>query len=115
MVDKIKQIAKSKRYTFAQLERECGFGNGTISKWDTHKPSTDKVEKLASYLGVPVAELMSDEPYKEHSNISAAFIPAKKEDNDTVKQMLFYFINNLDAKGQTDLLIELLQKQKEAD
>jgi len=40
--------------TVAQLERELGFSNGSIAKWERTSPSIDKVQKVADYFGVSI-------------------------------------------------------------
>ena len=62
LIIKIKELAKSKGYTFASLERELGFGSGSIRKWDTNIPSADKLLKVAELLGVSVDYLLKDTP-----------------------------------------------------
>lgn len=42
------------RMTVAQLERELGFSNGSIAKWERTSPSIDKVQKVADYFGVSI-------------------------------------------------------------
>lgn len=51
MVERIKQLCKQKGMTIASLERICGFGNGSISKWNKHRPADFKVEAVAEALG----------------------------------------------------------------
>jgi len=45
--------------TFAEMERELGFGNGTIRRWEGSSPSVDKVQKVSEYLGVSVEYLLT--------------------------------------------------------
>lgn len=61
MVGKIKQLCKEQGKTIFSLEQECGFGNGTIHKWDRSSPSVSKVTAVAKALGVPVASLIEDD------------------------------------------------------
>ena len=58
MVDLIRRLCKEQGKTLFSLEKECGFGNGTINKWDKNSPSVDKVVAVASALDVPVVELL---------------------------------------------------------
>ena len=50
--------------TISQLEKELGFSNGSISKWEKVSPSVDKVQKIAKYFGVTTDYLLglSDNP-----------------------------------------------------
>lgn len=41
------------------LEKELGFGNGTIGKWQKASPSVDKLKKVADWFGVTLDELLA--------------------------------------------------------
>ena len=40
-----------------EVERELGFGRGSLSKIDKHKPSNEKIKALADYFGISQDEL----------------------------------------------------------
>lgn len=61
LYENLKRICAEKGLTFARLERELDFGNGTLAKWKSSIPSVDRVAKVASRLGVTVDELWEDE------------------------------------------------------
>ena len=61
MVDKIRQLCKESGKTLASLERSLGIGNGVIARWDTHKPSVDRVKAVADFFGCTVDDLLSEE------------------------------------------------------
>ncbi|PKM74784.1 MAG: XRE family transcriptional regulator [Firmicutes bacterium HGW-Firmicutes-17] len=48
------------------IEKEIGFGNGTIYKWKDRSPSTDNLIKVADHLGVSVDSLLG----RESSNLN---------------------------------------------
>lgn len=54
----VQRLCKSKNITIAGLERECGFGNGTIKKWSVATPSGDRLSKVADYFNVSVDYLL---------------------------------------------------------
>lgn len=54
----IKQLAKERNMTIAELERKTGISNGTIGKWDKQTPSTDPITKIANFLHVSVDYLL---------------------------------------------------------
>ncbi len=56
--NKIKELAKEKHLTLSALEKELGFGNGTIGKWDSHSPSCDKLMAVAKFLGASTDVLL---------------------------------------------------------
>ena len=58
MVDRIKEFAKKKNTNLAQIERALGFSQGYIRKWDTQKPSYDRIFLVAQFLNVPIDALV---------------------------------------------------------
>lgn len=52
MLDIIQKLCKEKGISIFKLEKELGFGNGTIYKWDKSSPAVDKLKRVAEYLGV---------------------------------------------------------------
>lgn len=53
--EKIKELCKEKGISITGLERELGFSRGSLCKIDKNEPSMERLEKLASYFGIPVA------------------------------------------------------------
>ncbi|MCD7120830.1 XRE family transcriptional regulator [Limosilactobacillus agrestis] len=47
----VKTIAKSQGKSIYRIERDLGFGNGMISKWNKSIPRADKLQAVADYLG----------------------------------------------------------------
>ena len=62
ILEKINSLCKQKGISIAQLEREMGFANATIRRWDAVDPGVEKVEKVADYFGVTIDSLISTEP-----------------------------------------------------
>lgn len=52
LVERIKQLAKERKVSMAQVERDLNFGNSTIRKWDESRPSIDRLLKVADYFNV---------------------------------------------------------------
>ena len=61
MFEKIEKFCKEKGISINKFEDECGFGNGTVSKWrgGKVKPSMNSIERIAEYTKIPVGELFS--------------------------------------------------------
>ena len=57
MFDRIKKLAEARQMTIQELERELGFGNGTIGKWRTKQPKLPNVKKVADFFGVTIDSL----------------------------------------------------------
>lgn len=58
LLDRIKALASSQKLTLAELERKLNFSNGSLRKWDSSKPSGDKIEKVADFFGVSTDYLL---------------------------------------------------------
>lgn len=58
IVDRIRELANAKGHSLTTLESSLGLGNGTISRWKSNSPNTDKLCKVADYFGVSVDYLL---------------------------------------------------------
>ena len=54
------RLIKECGFSVRKVERDLGFGYGTLTAWDVHMPSIDKVEKVAAYFGVTVDYLLGN-------------------------------------------------------
>lgn len=68
LVSTITELCKERGLTFKALEKELGFGNGTIRRWGTSKPAISAVVKVASYFNVSVDYLLGLSSYRQHDN-----------------------------------------------
>lgn len=48
----VKLLCTENDITVADLEKELGFANGTISKWNKSNPTSDKIIKVSIRFGV---------------------------------------------------------------
>lgn len=64
MVSKIRELCKQNKTSIAALERQLGFGNGVIGRWDKSAPNYDRLCAVADALGVSVSELTDSESKK---------------------------------------------------
>lgn len=58
LYEKIKELAAQKNISIRQLEEKLGFANATLRRWDTNKPSVDKIQLVAKYFNVSVDYLL---------------------------------------------------------
>lgn len=65
MVENIKALCERHKTTLKSLERELGFGNGTIARWDDNSPAISKVLKVADYFDVDVYTIIYGEKQKK--------------------------------------------------
>lgn len=69
-LSKLKAIAKERGTTLTAFERELGFGNNSIKRWNKSSPSIDKVIKLANYLDISLDWLLLDKSTLFKSDIT---------------------------------------------
>lgn len=60
LLQQIKVLCTKNGITIFRLERNLGFGNGTIRGWATADPQVNKLKKVADYFGVTVDELLRE-------------------------------------------------------
>lgn len=60
MVSKIRELCKKNKTSIAALERQLGFGNGVIGRWDKSVPNYDRLCAVANALGVSVSDLTNE-------------------------------------------------------
>lgn len=56
--DKVKDACREKGITINSLEETLGFARSSIYKWNTHKPSAEKLMAVAKELGKPLEYFM---------------------------------------------------------
>lgn len=61
MYERIIKILIEKGMKAAIVERDLGWGNGSIKKFETSSPSVTKIIALAQYLNVSVSYLITGE------------------------------------------------------
>jgi repressor len=60
LYDKIKEVAKTKSLSIYRIERDLGFSNGSLRKWNNSTPSATSLKKVANYLNVTLDELLEE-------------------------------------------------------
>lgn len=61
ILDNIRAMCTKRGISTFTLERELGFGDGTIMKWKTASPTVGKLKRVADYFGVTVDELLRED------------------------------------------------------
>lgn len=61
LLKNIRKLCQERQTTVAQMEREIGLSNGTISKWATSSPTVNNLKAVADYLGVSMDELLAED------------------------------------------------------
>lgn len=70
LLKNIKALCKEHGETLTSLEKVCGFGKGTISRWAKSSPSIESVKKVADTFGVSLDCLISEEDHKTRGSIT---------------------------------------------
>ena len=92
MVNEIRAYCLGNKISIRDLEKELGFGNGTIYKWDDHSPSVENVKKVADFFGVTVNDILG---YPETDGL-----------NKTEELLLVYF-RSLNKDGQLFAMMQI--------
>lgn len=58
LFERIKQLATERKMTVAELERRLDFGQGSISKWKSQSPSSERLQKVADFFQVSTDYLL---------------------------------------------------------
>lgn len=105
MVKEIRYWCKKRGITVAALERELGFGNGTIRKWDDNLPSLERVKKVADRLDVAIISLTAPFPDEK--------IPQPKEAEGINEQLIRHLslLTEEETKQVDDFVQFLLTKR----
>lgn len=92
----VDRITSKTDLKLAQIERELGFGNGTMRKWDISFPSFDKVVAVADLINVSV-DYLAD---RENKKIEPTFLTysGNEKVDSIVKTLLNSSIDDDDLK-----------------
>jgi transcriptional regulator with XRE-family HTH domain len=58
LFDNIKSLCDKKGISISKLEKECGFGQGTIYKWKTVSPVLVNLQKVADYFKITIDKMV---------------------------------------------------------
>lgn len=106
LFDRIKETAKKRGYSIAEVERKAGVSTNYMYQWKTRKPNPETLNSVAKVLGVSVDYLLGDdkpESEKVDDNSATGVIAAHIDDDtpEEERQQIINFIENLKkARGQ---------------
>lgn len=80
LYQRIKMKCSQMNITISQLEKELGFGTGTIGKWMQSSPSIEKVMKVAQYFNCSLDELCGLKSNNSEEKIIEKLIQKTEED-----------------------------------
>lgn len=65
LYERIRDLAKERGYSINRLEKELGFARSSINKFNTNKPSIDKIQQIADFLKISVDMITGEEKENE--------------------------------------------------
>lgn len=113
MYDVYEKLRNEKGLSNAEVSRATGVSTATLSQWKTgrYTPKMDKLEKIVSFLSVPVEYLVTGS--LPSMDLDAARIAEYIIENDTV-QLIVENIKELDEKERAWVLeaVRLINNKK---
>lgn len=58
LYDAIKKLCKDKNIAVGALEKELGFSNGLVSKWNESEPTVGNAKKVADFFAMSLEDLL---------------------------------------------------------
>ena len=112
MLAKIKALCKEKKTSISKLEKQLGFGNGVIGRWDKSVPSYERLAAVANALDVPVSYLTG-----ETDDPSAGIKKGPIQEDGAVSsvvQEIFDFLDSASVEELADVIkyIRYLKSQR---
>ncbi len=105
----VRAVCVDKHYPITKLERDCGFTQGTIHRWDRTIPQIDKFEKVADVLGCSIDELCG-RPVPENTVFierAARDLNAEYTEDDFMMLQAFHTLSSEDRLQVMNLLMRL--------
>ena len=90
------------------LEAECGLANGTINKWDTKRPSVDRLAAVASFFSVSLDYLLTG----EEPTLIREFTASSLRLSDRERDLILAYRARPDMQLAVDRLLGLDEKEK---
>ena len=95
ILDRIKYIVAQNGISISNIEKDLGFGNKTIYRWDKADPSISKVIAVAKYLNVDFEWLATGKErldYLEEQTTYKNFLKKYNELSDENKSKISIFL-----------------------
>lgn len=104
LVDKIKELAKSRGKSMKQVALDLGLPYNTFYKWNKQTPKIDKIKVVADYFGVSIDYLLGKEEVNTQQAIdldkaldnamSFSGKPLSEHDRKVVRDLVEAYLNN---------------------
>ena len=67
--ERIYNLAHERHLSVRQIEKDLGWADRSIAKWDTNRPSIDKVRVLADYLGISIDYILDRDTFATNEDL----------------------------------------------
>ena len=104
IVERVRSLAEKNGHTIASVERELGFGQGSIRNWNKAAPSADKLYKVAKLFNVSMEYILTGEDQTAEKNADAI----QGISDDALKVARLW--DELDVPGKAIILGELYRR-----
>lgn len=98
--DIIAGLCKKQNLAVTALERELGFGRGSIGKLRNGKTTFDRLQKIANYFDVPVEYLLDVEDFSSTEN------PLTSKDERDITKTVNELMEKLDSNDGAPLFYD---------
>ena len=98
--DIIAGLCKKQNLAVTALERELGFGRGSIGKLRNGKTTFDRLQKIANYFDVPVEYLLNVEDFSSTEN------PLTSKDERDIAKTVNELMEKLDSNDGAPLFYD---------
>ena len=98
--DIIAGLCKKQNLAVTALERELGFGRGSIGKLRNGKTTFDRLQKIANYFDVPVEYLLDVEDFSSTEN------PLTSKDKRDISKTVNELMEKLDSNDGAPLFYD---------
>ncbi len=69
LFERIQDLCTENNTNPSKLEQELGFGKGTLYKWKTSSPNSDKLQAIADHFGVTLDYLKGNSEYRNEEEL----------------------------------------------
>lgn len=104
LIERVKELAKEKQMTIAELERRLNYGQGSIRKWDKQSPSAERLNSVAKFFDVPVDYLLGNTDKRHYYDLS-------DKELDDIAIQAERLLDGLDSKAETNYYGEPLDDE----
>lgn len=104
IVKNIQKLCREHGISIPKIEREFGFGNGSLYNWDKNSPSIDRLQKVAEYFNVSIdyivygsdIEVMGSIPNEKHEKRNFTTLLPLGQEQRIIAEDLELMIDTLD-------------------